>query len=157
MKLAARAVMICILEDLHKEGDEAASEAAPGGRGERDMHTMITALPLLLPTPGILPCLVLSAFPPCESTSFPNLLMFKASFKKIIFVSDILWVSLFLSLILNYSWELDNISACLMKSEAYWVKFSKFASPVAMTAVSRQDRMASHQVEKGKLSVMSTN
>lgn len=40
-------------------------------------------------------------------------------------------MSLFLSLILNYSWEGDSvvlISACLMKSETYWDKFSKFAS-----------------------------
>lgn len=148
--------MICILEDLHKERDKAAPEAAPGAKGERDMHRMITALPLLLATAGIFPCLVLSAFPLCDSTSFPSLLMFKVSPKKFIFISDILGMSLFLSLILNYSWEVDNIvliSACLMKSETYWAKFSKFTSPVAMMSVSRKDRMASPQVEKGKLSV----
>lgn len=82
--------------------------------------------------------------------------MLKVSRKKLIFASDVLCMSLFLSLILNCVWEVDNavlISACLMKSEAYRVKFSKFASPVAMMTVSRKDRMASHQVEKGKLSV----
>lgn len=35
--------MICVLEDLHEEGDEAASEAAPRAKEEMDMHRMITA------------------------------------------------------------------------------------------------------------------
>lgn len=149
--------MICILEDLDEERDKAASEAAPRAKGEMDMHRMITAFPFLLATAVISPRLVLSAFSLCESTSFPSLLMFKGSSKRFIsFASDVLCMSLFLSLILNYSWEVDSvvlISACLMRSETYWVKFSKFASPVAMMTVSRKDRMASHQVEKGKLSV----
>lgn len=128
--------MICILEDLHKERYEAASEAAPAAKGEMDMHRMITGFPFCWPQLSVIfPFLVLSAFSLRESTSFPSLLMFKVSSKKLIFfASYILCVSLFLSLILNYSWEVDNvvlISACLMKSETSWVKFSKFASPVA--------------------------
>lgn len=101
----------------------------------------------------IFPCLVLSAFSLCESTSFPKSTNVSSK-KLIIFASDISCMSL--SLILNYSWEVDSvvpISACLMESETYWVKFSKFASPVAMMSVSRKDRLASHQVKKGKLSV----
>lgn len=76
--MAAGAVVICILEDLHKERDEAASEAAPGAKEEMDMHRMITghrmiaALPFLLATAVIFPCLILSTFSLCESTSFPK-------------------------------------------------------------------------------------
>lgn len=40
--------MICVLEDLDEERDEAAPEAAPGAKGEMDMHRMISALPFLL-------------------------------------------------------------------------------------------------------------
>lgn len=63
-------------------------------------------------------------------------------------------MNLFLSLILNFSWEVDNvvlISACLTKSETYWVKFSKFASPVATMSESRKDRAASYQVSVSAL------
>lgn len=126
--------MICILEDLHKERYEAASEAAPAAKGEMDMHRMIAGFPFCWPHLWFFPSLFCLPFH-CMNPLLSHLLMFKVSSKKLIFfASHILCMSLFLSLILNYSWEVDNvvlISACLMKSETSWVKFSKFASPVA--------------------------
>lgn len=52
--MAARAVVICILEDLHKERHEAASEAAPGAKEEMDMHRMIPGHRMIAAFPFLL-------------------------------------------------------------------------------------------------------
>lgn len=41
MKMAAWAVMVCILEDLHEERYKAASKTAPTGKEEMDIHEAI--------------------------------------------------------------------------------------------------------------------
>ena len=41
MKMAAWAVMVCILEGPHEERYEAASKTAPTAKEERDVHGMI--------------------------------------------------------------------------------------------------------------------
>lgn len=52
--MAARAVVICILEDLHKERHEAASKAAPGAKEEMDMHRMIPGHRMIAAFPFLL-------------------------------------------------------------------------------------------------------
>lgn len=108
--------MVCILEDPYEKRYETASKTAPTAK-EMDMEWFTN---FLLVISVLFLCLIPSVFSLHEFTSFPSLLMFKVSSKKLtVFTASMLCISLILSLILNYSKEVDNvvlIFACLMKS-----------------------------------------